>query len=44
MNFDLKFDIHVESICPKGNRKLNVLVTIANYVELPKTYTYEFIF
>ena len=33
---DLKFDIHVESICPKANRKVNVLARIANYMELPK--------
>ena len=36
INFDLKFNIHVESICPKANRKLNALVRIANYMELPK--------
>ena len=33
---DLKFDIHVESICPKANRKVNVLARIANYMELHK--------
>ena len=33
---DLKFDIHVESICPKANRKVNVLARIANYMEPPK--------
>ena len=33
---DLKFDIHVESICPKANRKVIVLARIANYMELPK--------
>ena len=31
-----KFDIHVESICQKANRKLNALAKIANYMELPK--------
>ena len=31
-----KFDIHVESICQKANRKLNALARIANYMELPK--------
>ena len=36
INFDLKFDIHVENICPKANGKLNALVRIANYMELPK--------
>ena len=44
---DLKFDIHVESICPKANRKVNVLARIANYMELPKRpifSTYEFVF
>ena len=33
---DLKFDIHVESICPKANSKVNVLARIAKYMELPK--------
>ena len=33
---DLKFDIHVESICQKANTKLNALARIANYIELPK--------
>ena len=32
----VKFDIHVESICQKANRKLNVLAGIANCMELPK--------
>ena len=36
INFDLKFDIHVESICLKTSRKLNAVVRIANYMELPK--------
>ena len=33
---NLKFDIHVESICQKANRKLNALGRIVNYMELPK--------
>ena len=33
---NLKFDIHVESICQKENRKLDDLAKIANYIELPK--------
>ena len=33
---DLKSDIHVESICPKANSKVNVLARIAKYMELPK--------
>ena len=33
---NFKFDIHVESICQKANRKLNALARIANYMELPK--------
>ena len=32
----LKFDIHVESISQKANRKLNALEGITNYMELPK--------
>ena len=32
----LKFDKHFENICPKGNRKLNALARVANYMELPK--------
>ena len=31
-----KFDIHVESICQKANRKLNPLARTANCMELPK--------
>ena len=46
INFDknLKFDIHVESICHKANRKLNALGRIVNYMELPKncSFTYGF--
>ena len=33
---NLKFDMHVESICQKANKKLNALARIANYMELPK--------
>ena len=33
---DLKFDIHVKSITPKGSSKVNVLARLANYMELPK--------
>ena len=33
---NLKFDIHVESICQNANRKLNAVARIANYMELPK--------
>ena len=33
---NLKFDIHVESICHKANRKLNAFARIKNYMELPK--------
>ena len=32
----LKFDIHVESIYQKANRKLNAAGRITNYMELPK--------
>ena len=32
----LKFDIHVESIYQKANRKLNALGRITNYMELHK--------
>ena len=46
INFDknLKFDIHVESICQTANRKLNALGRIVNYMELPKNYFYVCIF
>ena len=33
---NLKFDIHVDSICQKANRQLNALARIANYMELSK--------
>ena len=32
----LKFDIHVQSIYQKANRKLNALGRITNYMELPQ--------
>ena len=32
----LKFDKHIENICQKANRKLNALVRVTNYMELPK--------
>ena len=35
---NLKFDIHVDSICQKANRKRNVLARIGNYMELPKRH------
>ena len=31
-----KFEVHVESICQKANRKPNALARIANYMELSK--------
>ena len=33
---NVKFDIYVESICQKANRKLNALAGIANHMELLK--------
>ena len=33
---NLKFDIHLESICQKANRKLSALARISIYMELPK--------
>ena len=33
---NLKFNIHVESVCQKANRKLNAFTRIANYMEPPK--------
>ena len=33
---NLKFDIHVESICQKASRKLNAVAKTANYMKLPK--------
>ena len=37
-----KFDIHVESIRQKANRKLNALARIANYMKLPNSYECSF--
>ena len=36
IDYKLKFDIHVETICKKAHRKLSVLSRITNYMELPK--------
>ena len=36
IDYKLKFDIHVESIYQKANRKLNALGRITTYMELPK--------
>ena len=33
---NLKFDIHLKSICQKANRKLSALARISIYMELPK--------
>ena len=35
-----RFDIHVESICQKANRKLNALARIANFMKLPKSHIF----
>ena len=32
----LKFEKHVENICPKAGKKLNALARVTNYMELPK--------
>ena len=32
----LKFDKHVENICPKASIKLNALTRLVNYIDLPK--------
>ena len=32
----LKFEKHVESICPKAGKKLNTLARVTSYMELPK--------
>ena len=42
LDHNLKFDIHVESICQKINRKVNALARIANYMELPKRRKAQF--
>ena len=36
IDYKLKFDTHVETICEKAHRKLNALSRITNYMELPK--------
>ena len=36
IDYKLKFDIHVETICKKAHRKLSTLSRITNYMELPK--------
>ena len=36
IDYKLKFDIHVETICKKAHRKLSALSRITNYMELPK--------
>ena len=36
IDYKLKFDIHVETICKKAHRKLSALSRIINYMELPK--------
>ena len=41
---NLKFDIYVESICQKANRKLNALGRIVNYMELPKNRIFMYAF
>ena len=35
-NNNLKFELHIENICQKANRKLNALARRTNYMELPK--------
>ena len=32
----LKFEKHVENICPKAGKKLNAFAVVTNYMELPK--------
>ena len=36
IDYKLKFDIHVETICKKARRNLSALSRIRNYMELPK--------
>ena len=36
IDYKLKLDIHVETICKKAHRKLSALSRITNYMELPK--------
>ena len=38
IDYKLKFDIHVETICKKAHRKLSALSGITNYMELPKRH------
>ena len=44
IDYKLKFDTHVDTICKKAHRKLTALSRIRNYKELPKTYSYERVF
>ena len=36
IDYKLKFDIHVQTICKKAHRKLSALSRIANCMEFPK--------
>ena len=36
IDYKLKFDTHVDTICKEAHRKLTVLSRITNYMELPK--------
>ena len=36
IDYKLKFDVHVETICKKAHRTLSALSRIINYMELPK--------
>ena len=36
VDYKLKFDIHVQTICKKAHRKLSALSRIANCMEFPK--------
>ena len=36
IDYKLKFDVYVETICKKAHRKLSALSRITNYMELPK--------
>ena len=36
IDYKLKFDMHVETICKKAHRKLSALSGIKNYMVLPK--------
>ena len=38
IDYKLKFDIHVETICTKARRKRSALSRITNYMELPKRH------